>query len=247
MQQECFYEIGERAQIDEGVVLGYRYPGDTHPTCIGDDAIIRSGSIIYADTIIGNRFSCGHQVLIRAKVTIGNRVVIHHKTTLEGQIRIGSGVKIMAGVYIPSEIVIGDMVFIGPGVTILNDKRPMRGETQISGVIIEDHVTIGGNATVCPGITIGARSFVAAGAVVTKDVPPDTLASGVPARFQPLPESLAGGNYPDSLLPQTDLWGTQEDLSWRVDFPEFIAKGKRLVRNQGHNGLLTNRKDNAEE
>ncbi len=99
MQQKKFHTIGERAQIDDGVVLGYRYPNDTHPTRIGDDAIIRSGSIIYADTVIGDRFSCGHQVLIRAEVSIGNRVVVHHKSTLEGRLRIGSGVKIMAHVY----------------------------------------------------------------------------------------------------------------------------------------------------
>jgi len=226
MQQDYRYEIGERAQVDEGVVLGYRYPGDTHPTRIGDDAIIRSGSIIYTDTNIGNRFSCGHQVLIRAHVAIGHRVVVHHKCALEGRIKIGFGVKIMAGVYIPSQTVIGDMVFVGPGVTILNDKRPMREKTRISGVTIEDHVTVGGNVTVCPGVTIGTRSFVAAGAVVTKDVPADTLACGVPARFQPLPESLAGGNLPDCLLPQTDLWGAQEDPSWRKDLAERIANRK---------------------
>ena len=53
-QNNNFHLIGKRAQIDDGVVLGYRYPGDTHPTRIGDDAVIRSGSIIYADTTIGN-------------------------------------------------------------------------------------------------------------------------------------------------------------------------------------------------
>ncbi len=222
MQHERNYIIGQRAQIDEGVVLGYRYPGDSQPTSIGDDAIIRSGSIIYADTNIGNRFSCGHQVLIRAKVTIGDRVVVHHKSTLEGKIRIGSGVKIMAHVYIPSATKIGNMVFIGPGATILNDKRPMRGIPKISGVTIEDHVMIGGNVTICPGVTIGLNTFVAAGAVVTKDIPANSLACGAPARFQPLPESLSGGNLPENLLPQTDLWGAQEDDSWRKDFPESI-------------------------
>ncbi len=218
MQQESYYEIGERAQVDEDVVLGYRYKGDSHPTRIGDDAVIRSGSIIYANTNIGDRFSCGHQVLIRAEVTIGNRVVVHHQTILEGHIRIGYGVKIMAGVYMPSQTILGDMVFIGPGVTILNDKRPMRGKPKLSGVTIEDYVMIGGNVTLCPGVTVGARSFVAAGSVVTKNVPPDVLASGVPAQFQPLPESLAGGNQPDNLLPQTDLWGNRDDNSWREEF-----------------------------
>jgi len=114
MSTTPFYKIGHRAQVDEDVVLGYRYPGDSQPTRIGDYAIIRSGTIIYANTTIGHRFQCGHQVLIRAEVTIGNRCVVHHKCTLEGRIRIGNGVKIMAHVYIPSTTVIGNMVFIGP-------------------------------------------------------------------------------------------------------------------------------------
>ena len=58
---------------------------------------------------------------------------------------------------------------------------------------------------------------VAAGAVVNKDVPPDTLAVGVPARHYPLGESVAGGNLPELLLPQTDLWGAQSDESWREE------------------------------
>ena len=193
------------------MILGYRYPGDSQPTRIGDNAIIRSGTIIYANTTIGNRFSCGHHVLIRAEVTLGDRVVIHHKCTLEGRIKIGYGVKVMAHVYIPSTTEIGNMVFIGPGTTFLNDRHPMRRPVNVNGARIEDHVVIGGGVTICPGVTIGRKSFIGAGAVVNKNVPPETLAYGVPARHYPLPELLSGGNLPEYLLPQTDLWGAQVD------------------------------------
>jgi len=64
----------------------------------------------------------------------------------------------------------------------------------ISGPILEDDVTIGANATVMPGVTVGERSFIAAGAVVTEDVPPSTLAVGTPAKHRPLPDQLAAGN-----------------------------------------------------
>jgi len=57
---EPYCEIGAHAQIDAGVILGYRYPGDSQPTRIGDHAIVRSGSILYANTTIGHRFQCGH-------------------------------------------------------------------------------------------------------------------------------------------------------------------------------------------
>jgi len=197
------------------VALGYRYPGDSHPLRIGDYAVIRSGTVIYANTTIGHRFQCGHHVLIRAEVTIGDRCVVHHKSTLEGRIRIGDGVKIMAHVYIPSATVIGSMVFIGPGTTFLNDKYPMRRAAPVEGARIEDHVTIGGGVTICPGVAIGRNVFIGAGSLVNKDVPPNMLAYGVPARHFPLPEALGEGNLPELLLPQTDLWGAQRDDSWR--------------------------------
>ena len=215
MTREPFYEIGRRAQVDADVILGYRYPGDSQPTRIGDDAIIRSGTVIYANTAIGRRFQCGHHVLIRAEVIIGDRCVVHHKCTLEGRIHIGDGVKIMAHVYIPSTTVIGSMVFIGPGTTFLNDKYPMRRAAPVEGARIEDHVAIGGGVTICPGVVVGRNSVIGAGSLVNKDVPPDTLAYGVPARHCPLPENLSGGNLPELLLPQTDLWGAQRDDSWK--------------------------------
>jgi acetyltransferase-like isoleucine patch superfamily enzyme len=217
---ESFAEIGAHAQIDPGVTLGYRYPGDSLPTRIGEHAIIRSGSIIYANTTIGHRFQCGHQVLIRGEVTIGDRCVVHHKCTLEGRLRIGNGVKIMAHVYVPSRTIIGDFVFIGPGTTFLNARLPMR-EGTVQGPTIEDHVCIGGGVTLCPGVRIGRGSFIAAGAVVSRDVPPGMLAMGVPARYQPLPPSIPPENLLEQLLPQTDLFGAQQDDSWQTeDWPQ---------------------------
>lgn len=217
IDNHAYCQLGTDAQIDDDVVLGYRYPGDSAPLTIGDYAIIRSGTIIYANTQIGNRFQCGHQVLIRAEVTIGNRCVVHHKCTLEGRLRIGNGVKIMAHVYLPSTTEIGDMVFIGPNTTFLNDKYPMRRAAPVCAAKIADHVCIGGGVTICPEVTIGRNSVIGAGSVVNRDVPPDTLAYGVPARHHPLPENIADGNLPQLLLPQTDLFGAQSDDTWRSE------------------------------
>ncbi len=221
MKKEAWFEIGSNAQVDDGVILGYRYEGDSQPLRIGSHAVIRAGAILYAGTTIGNHFSCGHMALIRGGITIGNRVVVHHKVTLEGNLTIGSGVKIMAHVYIPSKTRIGNLVFIGPNVAILNDKQPQRDAERIGidGVTIEERATIGGGVTLCPGVTVGARSFVAAGALVTKDVPPDVMAIGCPAVFRPLPDVFARGNLPELLLPQVDLFGAQSDDSWRDEEP----------------------------
>jgi acetyltransferase-like isoleucine patch superfamily enzyme len=215
------YIIGPHAQVDAGVTLGYSYPGWSEKLRIGEHAIIRSGSILYAGSTIGKRFTCGHQVLIRAECRIGDRVVILHQCALEGKITIGNVVKIMAQVYIPSRTVIGDFVFIGPGCTFLNHRTPMRTDEPVVGATIEDRVCIGGGCTICPGVRIGRNSFIGAGALVNKDVPPDTLAFGVPARFQPLPENLRGGNRPKDVLSGTDLWAGQVGDDWRADYPEI--------------------------
>jgi len=115
------------------------------------------------------------------------------------------------------------MVFIGPGTTFLNDRYPTRREAPVEGAIVEDHVCIGGGVTIGPGVRIGYNSFVVAGAVVVDDIPPHSLAVGVPARLRPLPENSRQGNLPELLLPQTDLWGAQEDESWRdEEFPRVV-------------------------
>lgn len=217
MSTDTWLEMGENAQIDPNVVLGYRFPATTEPLRIGANAIIRSGTTIYTDTTIGERFQCGHQVLIRAEVKIGNRCVIHHQCILEGRLQIGSGVKIMAQVYVPSKTRIGDLVFIGPGTTFLNDKYPMRKAAPVEGATIERGVCIGGGVTVCPGVRIGEKAVVGAGSLVSRDVPPGVLAYGNPARHYAMPEGLKRGNLPELLLPQTDLFGAQTDESWKEE------------------------------
>jgi len=89
---------------------------------------------------------------------------------------------------------LGDRVFVGPNAVLTNDPAPLRRETDLEGPTLEDDASVGANATILPGVTVGAGAFVAAGAVVTEDVPPETLAIGVPARHEPLPEELDGGN-----------------------------------------------------
>ena len=211
------WDVGAHAQIDPDVILGYTYPGWSKKLRVGSHAIIHSGSVLYAGSTIGDFFTCGHHVLIRAEVEIGDRCVVLHKCTLEGKIRLGYGVKLMAHIYVPSRTVIGDMVFVGPGTTFLNHKYPMRSTAPVVGATIGDRVGIGGGCTICPGVTIGENSFIGAGSLVNKDVPPNTLAYGVPARHFPLPAELAGGNWAELNLSGTDLWGGQTDKNWQSD------------------------------
>lgn len=191
-----YAKLGKDCMVQENVIVGLKYSEDCKEAIIGDRAVIRWGTIIYADVEIGDDFKTGHSVVIRDKTRIGNRIVIGTNTIIDGNVEIGSFVKLESNVYIPTHTKIGSYVFIGPGAVLTNDKYPqrLRDEYEPIGPILEDSVTIGGNATVLPGVRIGEGTIVGAGSVVTKDVPPWSLAIGVPARFEPLPERLRERN-----------------------------------------------------
>lgn len=181
-------------EIDEEVTIGY--PRDEHatPTRIGPNSIIRSGSIIYHDVTIGANCRTGHRVLVREQTKIGDEVTIGTNVVIDGNVNIGSRVSLQTAAYIPPGTIIGDDVFVGPYAVLTNDPYPLRVETELDGPTLENHVTIGANATVLPDVVIGHGSFIAAGAVVTTDVPRETLALGNPAEHRPLPDELSGGN-----------------------------------------------------
>ncbi|NQU11646.1 hypothetical protein HQ590_12705 [bacterium] len=132
----------------------------------------------------------------------------------------------MSQVYIPSRTWFGNHVFVGPGVTFLNSRFPGRlpDVPCPRGATVEDEVMIGGGATILPGITIGARSFIAAGAVVTRDVPPRSLVRGCPGDIQPLPAKLDVPVDRQLTVQPFDLWHPRTPdlaaLRWPADWPE---------------------------
>lgn len=104
-------------------------------------------------------------------------------------IRIGKNVFINSGCRFQDQrqIIIGDGSLIGHNVvfaTINHDYDPLnRGTMYLKPIELKQRTWIGSNATILPGVTIGENSVVAAGSVVTKDVPPDTIVGGNPAKF----------------------------------------------------------------
>lgn len=216
--------LGTGCLVEEPAMLGRTYPDCAEPLVIGDYAIIRPYAVIYAGSRIGRHFQCGYFCLIRGECQLGDRVTLMSRVTLEGKIVIGSGSKIMAHVYLPSRTSIGSKVFVGPGTTFLNDRYPLRkpaSQSVVKGATIENDVSVGGGCTIFPGITIGEGAFIGGGSVVTKDVPPWTLAYGVPARHHELPEELRHGNRSELMFPQTDLWGPRTDPSWHLESESF--------------------------
>lgn len=216
--------IGEDALIEPDVALGYRYHPDCGPMTAGKDCRFGKGTVIYGDVTIGNHFRSGLYSVVRALVQIGDFCVLGNGSVIEGIVRLGDGVRIMTHVYIPSRTWIGSHVFIGPGTTMLNDKFPYRRDPMPipKGATIEDDVMIGGGVTILPGVTIGERSFIAAGAVVTKDVPPRTMVTGVPGRFSPLPEWLDRPNVRSmTTSPGWGLWSEAGKLDLKSLWPDY--------------------------
>jgi len=188
--------VGEGFQVFEPVTLGFPSRNNIGKTgfsgtVIGKNAVLRSGTIIYCDVTIGDQFQSGHNVLIREKTRIGDRVAIGTATVIEGTTTIGSDVNLQSMVYIPTNTRIGNHVFIGPNAVLTNDRYPPTGIGGLNGPEIKNGAAIGANATILPGICIGEGALVAAGAIVTRDVPAYTLAIGAPATIQPLPDPIS--------------------------------------------------------
>ena len=121
--------IGEGVQIFEPVTLGFpsrENLGKTGftGTIMGKRAVLRPGTVIYCDVVIGDNFQSGHNVLIREKTTIGNQTAIGTATIIDGNTKIGNNVSIQSMVYIPTNTTIGDHVFIGPNAVLTNDRYP---------------------------------------------------------------------------------------------------------------------------
>lgn len=192
IEQETIFS--EKSEIQENVTIGLKYKSLSKSPIIGKNAFIRSNTIIYDDVKIGDDFKSGHGVVIREKTEIGNDVLIGTNSIIEGHCKIGNGVRIQSNVYIPINTIIEDNVFIGPCSCFTNDKYPVRIDFDLKGPIIRKGASIGANSTFLSDIEIGEGAMVAAGAIVTKDVPPFFLAIGTPAKIKPLPKHLKTSN-----------------------------------------------------
>jgi len=118
---------------------------------------------------------------------IGERCVFGQNVNVDGGAEIGSNVKVQNNVSIYTGIRIEDDVFLGPSCVLTNVSNPrsqVNRHSLYETTVIRRGASIGANATIVCGVTIGRYAFVAAGAVVTKDVPDYALVMGNPARHK---------------------------------------------------------------
>ena len=179
--------LGKNCSIGTGVIIGHPLRGKEEgelQTTIGDNAVLRPYTVIYAGAKIGNNLETGHGVFIRENVVIGNNVSIGTYTVIEHEVVIEDNVRIHSKAFIPERSVLKKGCWIGPNVTLTNAKFPTSKLTKnkLAGVVVEENAIIGANATILPGITIGKGAIIGAGSVVTKNVPANEVWAGNPAK-----------------------------------------------------------------
>ncbi|HBR21218.1 MAG TPA: transferase [Nitrospiraceae bacterium] len=179
--------VGEGTLIEPPSIIGKPPRGAKHGDLelkIGSNGQIRPFTTIYAGSEIGDYFQTGQGVSIREDNLIGNNVSIGTNSVLEFGNRIGDYSRIHSSCFLEM-VTIGKYVFVGPNVVFTDDPHPMgcpHYKECKGGAVVEDYVRIGANSTILPGIKIGRNSLIGAASVVTKDVPPDSVVAGNPAK-----------------------------------------------------------------
>jgi acetyltransferase-like isoleucine patch superfamily enzyme len=179
--------LGKNCVIEEFAIIGVPprgYASGELETVIGDNAVIRSHTVIYAGNKIGNNFQTGNKANIRELNEIGDDVSIGTLSVIEHHVQIGSRVRIHTQVFIPEYSILEEGCWIGPNVVFTNAKYPVSPEVKknLVGPSIRRFAIVGANSTLLPGVTIGEYALIGAGSVVTRDIARKEVAVGNPAR-----------------------------------------------------------------
>ena len=154
------------------------------PVVIGEGAVVRPFTTIYAGNQIGKGFQTGQGTSIRENNVLGDGVSIGTNAILEFDNKIGNNVRVHSGCFLEM-VTLGDNVFIGPNAVFTDDPHPMNCphyKQCLGGAVVKDLARIGANVTILPGVVIGRNALVGAGSVVVEDVPDDAVVVGNPAK-----------------------------------------------------------------
>ncbi|HVW17965.1 MAG TPA: acyltransferase [Solirubrobacteraceae bacterium] len=185
--------LGAGVEVADHAVLGKApalRPGSAasgrpvDPLVVGDGARIGTGAVVFAGARIGDGAIVGDQAYVRERVRIGDGSLVGRGAVVENDTRVGARVRIQTGAYITAFCEIEDDVFVGPCAMTTNDDTMARhgASHELRGATLRRACRIGGGVVIVPGVEIGAEAFVAAGAVVTNDVPERGVVMGVPGR-----------------------------------------------------------------
>ena len=186
-------QVGAGCVIQDRVVLGKppklaahsSAPRDAPPPLVlSPGAVVCAGAIVFAGASLGEGAIVGDQAFVRERAVLGPKTVVGRGSAIDNDVTIGARVKIQSNVYVTAFSVIEDDVFIGPRASTTNDDTMSRHapDFALRGATLRRACRIGGGAVLVPDVEVGEEAFVAAGAVVTKDVPARAFMVGVPAR-----------------------------------------------------------------
>ena len=184
--------IGDGCAIEDHAVLGKRPRLARHSGArrevgaleLGAGASVGTGTVVFAGAGVGAGAIVGDQCFVRERALVGESSVIGRGSVVDNDVVVGARVRVQTNVYLTAFTIVEDDVFVGPGVSTTNDDTMARhaADMPIRGATLRRACRIGGGAVLTPGVEIGEEAFVAAGAVVTNDVPARAVVMGVPAR-----------------------------------------------------------------
>jgi UDP-2-acetamido-3-amino-2,3-dideoxy-glucuronate N-acetyltransferase len=184
--------IGDGCLIEDHAVLGKRprlarsssAKGEVGILTLGERVTVCSGAVVFAGANVAAEAILGDQSYVRERTHIGQGSVIGRGSVVDNDVVVGARVKVQTSVYLTAFTEIEDDVFVGPGATTTNDDTMARhdDETPLRGATLRRACRVGGGVVLTPGVEVGEEAFVAAGAVVTRDVPARAVVMGVPAR-----------------------------------------------------------------
>ena len=207
-------KVGDTVRIDDHASLGKKpmkaansattKEQELPPLEVGELSIVGTGVVLYRGAKIDAKVLMADLATIRENVTIGRGTIVGRGVTVENFCTVGRYCKLESECYITAYSTLEDHVFIAPGVVTSNDNyvgRTAERFKHFKGVTVKKGARIGAGTVTLPGVVIGEDALVAAGSVVTADVPAKKIVLGTPARVWrdvPVEQLLENQGWVDS-------------------------------------------------
>lgn len=206
--------VGDTVRIDDHASLGKKpmkaansattKEQELPPLEVGELSIVGTGVVLYRGAKIEGKVLMADLCTIRENVTIGRGTIVGRGVTVENFCTVGRFCKLESECYITAYSTLEDRVFVAPGVVTSNDNyvgRTAERFKHFKGVTVKKGARIGAGTVTLPGVVIGEDALVAAGSVVTDDVPARKIVLGTPARVWrdvPVEQLLENQGWVDS-------------------------------------------------